>query len=358
MNTAVVSTIVRKDLGEFRTDRFFVMITALSVVFYPLIFWLLPSSVDETLRVGIVQTGLDPVVDALDEAEGIVLVEFASEQQLEDALMDGDADLAAGLVVDDEAVAAAAAGEPAEVGLLVTAAVPPEIETALESLATEMVLLVIGEPPPTDVLGDPVVLGVDRVGEQVSLREQLRPLMAFFVLMTETFALATLVAGEVQSRTVTAVLVTPATRADFLAAKGVVGTSVAFTEAALVMLLIGGFATGAPILLVTLLLGAALVTGVGMVAGAYGKDFMTVLFTSMLFLVPLMIPAFAALFPGTAATWVQALPSYGFVQTVVEVSTQNAGWSDVAGYLALLAAWTLAAFAAGWMLLGRRVATL
>lgn len=358
MNTAVVSTIVRKDLGEFRTDRFFVMITALSVVFYPLIFWLLPSSVDETLRVGIVQTRLDPVVDALDEAEGIVLVEFASEQQLEDALMDGDADLAAGLVVDDEAVAAAAAGEPAEVGLLVTAAVPPEIETALESLATEMVLLVIGEPPPTDVLGDPVVLGVDRVGEQVSLREQLRPLMAFFVLMTETFALATLVAGEVQSRTVTAVLVTPATRADFLAAKGVVGTSVAFTEAALVMLLIGGFATGAPILLVTLLLGAALVTGVGMVAGAYGKDFMTVLFTSMLFLVPLMIPAFAALFPGTAATWVQALPSYGFVQTVVEVSTQNAGWSDVAGYLALLAAWTLAAFAAGWMLLGRRVATL
>lgn len=358
MNTAVVSTIVRKDLGEFRADRFFMMITALSVVFYPLIFWLLPSSVDETLRVGIVQTGLDPVVEALDESEGIVLVEFASEQQLEDALLDGDADLAAGLVVDDEAVAAAAAGEAAEVGLLVTAAVPPEIETALESLASEMVLLVIGEPPPTDVLADPVVLGVDRVGEQVSLREQLRPLMAFFVLMTETFALATLVAGEVQSRTVTAVLVTPATRADFLAAKGVVGTSVAFTEAALVMLLIGGFATGAPILLVALLLGAALVTGVGMVAGAYGKDFMTVLFTSMLFLVPLMIPAFAALFPGTAATWVQALPSYGFVQTVVEVSTQNAGWSDVAGYLALLAAWTLAAFAAGWTLLGRRVATL
>ena len=52
--------------------------------------------------------------------------------------------------------------------------------------------LVLGEPPPTDVIGEPVVLGVDRVGDQVSLREQLRPLLAFFVLMTETFALALL----------------------------------------------------------------------------------------------------------------------------------------------------------------------
>ena len=196
------------------------------------------------------------------------------------------------------------------------------------------------------------------MGDQVSLREQLRPLLAFFVLMTETFALATLVAAEVQTRTVTAVLVTPATRADFLAAKGVVGTGVAFTEAAVIMALIGGFATGAPILVVALLLGAALVTGIGMVAGSFGRDFMTVLFTSILIMIPLMIPAFSALFPGTASAWVQVLPTYGFVQTLVEVTTTGAGWADVSAELLLLAGWTLAAFVGGWVILGRRVATL
>lgn len=358
MTAGVVSTIVRKDLTEFRADRFFLVITALSVVFYPLIFWVLPSTVDETLRVGVVQTGIDPVLDALAEADGIEVVEYAGEDELADALTNAQDELVAGLVFPADFLAAAATQEPVKVGLLVTADVPPEVESALEAVASEVVLLVLGEPPPASLLGEPVVLGQDRVGDQVSLREQLRPLMAFFVLMTETFALATLVAGEIQSRTVTAVLITPATRADFLAAKGIVGTGVAFTEAAVILLLIGGFATGAPILLVTLLLGAALVTGVGMVAGAFGKDFMTVLFTSMLFLVPLMIPAFAALFPGTTATWVQALPTYGFVQTVVEVSTQNAGWSDVAGYLALLAGWTVVAFVAGWAILGRRMARL
>ena len=53
------------------------------------------------------------------------------------------------------------------------------------------------------------MLGDDRVGDQVSLREQLRPLLAFFVLMTETFALATLVASEVQTRRADRVAIYP-----------------------------------------------------------------------------------------------------------------------------------------------------
>ena len=57
-----------------------------------------------------------------------------------------------------------------------------------------------------------------------------------------------------------------------------------------------------------LLLGAVLVTGIGMVSGAYGKDFMGVMFISLAFMIPLMIPAFGALFPGSAAAWIQALP--------------------------------------------------
>lgn len=358
MSTSIVATIVRKDLREFRADRFFVLLTVLSVVFYPLIFWVLPSTVDETLRVGVVQRDVGPLLEGLEDADGFAVTEFADEEALVDALVRGDGDLVAGLVFPDDFLAAAASDEPSQVRLLVTAAVPPEVESALSTLVSELALVALGEPAPAELLADPVVLGEDRVGDQVALREQLRPLMAFFVLMTEMFALATLVASEVQSRTVTAVLITPATRTDFLAAKGLVGTGLAFAEAVVVMALIGGFAVGAPILLLALLLGAALVTGIGMVAGAFGRDFMTVLFISILLMVPLMVPAFAALFPGTAASWVQALPSYGFVQTVVEVSTQGAGWAEVAPDLLMLLGWTVVAFAAGVVVLGRRVATL
>ncbi len=357
MRGTAVAAILRKDVQEYRADRFFLLMTVASVIFYPLLFWLLPAAVNETIRVGVVQAGIGPALGAMSE-DGLELAPYPSRDELETALVEGEDDLVAGLVFPPDFLATAGTPDASAVTLLVTADVPPEIQTTLQALVSEIAYGLRGQPPPIDPQVDAVVLGVDRVGDQVSLREQLRPMIGFFVLIVETFALATLVASEVQQRTVTAVLVTPATKGDFLAAKGLLGTGVAFAEAAFVMLLIGAFATGAPILLVALLLGAALVTGFGMVAGALGRDFMTVLFVSLLVMIPLMIPAFSALFPGTASGWVQALPTYGFVQVVVEVTTQSAGWGAVAPELLSLAAWGVVAFAVGTFVLGRRVATL
>ena len=101
-----------------------------------------------------------------------------------------------------------------------------------------------------------VVVGIDRAGEQLSLQDRFRPLFAFLVLRIETFALAGLVATEISSRTVTAVLVTPATTAEFLLAKVVVGTGLAFSQAVLLLGLIGALGTGTLTLLLALLLGS------------------------------------------------------------------------------------------------------
>ena len=126
----------------------------------------------------------------------------------------------------------------------------------------------------------------------------MRPLVLVLVLMVETFALASLVAIEVQERTVVAVLATPARVNDFLAAKGIFGTALAFIEVTLLGLLIGAFAVNAPVIIVTLLLGAVLVTGFGLFSGAFGRDFLGTLFIAFFFMIPLMIPAMGALFPG------------------------------------------------------------
>ena len=67
--------------------------------------------------------------------------------------------------------------------------------------------------------------------------------------------------------------------------------------------IIGAFAVNAPAVVIIMLLGAVLVTGFGMIAGSYGRDFMGTLLVSMLFMIPLMIPAFGALFPGSSPTW-------------------------------------------------------
>ena len=99
-------------------------------------------------------------------------------------------------------------------------------------------------------------------------------------------------------------------------------------------------------------------TGVAMIAGSAGKDLVGTMLLGMIFLIPLTIPAFAVLIPGTAASWVRALPSYGLVQAVVGTSFYGYGWGEAARYLLTLAAWCVVFAAAGILVLRRRVKTL
>src|SRR5690606_32369159 len=129
---------------------------------------------------------------------------------------------------------------------------------------------------------------------------------------------------------------------DVLAAKTALGTLLAFGQGFLLLLAVGALGRGAPVLLVALLLGAVLVTGLAMIAGSTGADFLGIVFLSVALMLPLVIPAFASLFPGSAATWVQALPSYGLVQVIIGAGVYGEGFRDSAGDLLSVLAWCLA----------------
>jgi ABC-2 type transport system permease protein len=183
-------------------------------------------------------------------------------------------------------------------------------------------------------------------------------MFVFLVLMMELFAMASLIAKEIQDRTVTAVLVTPATVGDVLAAKGITGALSGLAQAVIVVAAIGALTPHTGLVLTLLLLGAVLISGTAMIVGATGRDFISTLFYGMAFMVPLLIPAFAALFPGTAAAWVRVLPSYPLVRGLVDVTTYGQGWSETLPELGALLLWCIALFALGWTVLRRKVQTL
>jgi len=353
----IVAAIVRKDLVAFSRDRFYVVVTVVGLVFYVAIFWLLPGSVEEDIRIGVVGPGVGVTIPG--QSAGLEAVPYQSEEALAEAVERGEGGVAAGLSFPPDFLEAVAAGREATVRVFLTAGVPDEVRTAVDGLVEELAFLAAGEELPVTTLAqEQVVLGVDRAGEQVPVREKLRPLLAFFVLLMEMLALAALIASEVQERTVTAVLVTPARPSDFLAAKVVAGTLLAFAQAVLLMAAIRSFGRGAGPLLVALLLGALLVTAFGLIAGAQGRDFITVVFWSLLFLIPLAIPAFGALFPGTASRWVTLIPSYGLVEAMVGVTSYGEGWGEAAPHLLSVAGWAAAACAVGVVILQRKVRTL
>jgi ABC-2 type transport system permease protein len=358
MNVGVIVAILRKDLVAFSRDRFYVFITIMGLVAFTGMYWFLPNSVDETIRLGVYQSGLDEILEPITNASSTALevTTFESPQALLDAVEDGTGGIVAGISFPPDL--AASTGESATVDLFVPAGIPQEYLPLLKGMASQVAFLAAGTSPPVDLATRTVVLGTDRVGDQVSLQEQMRPLLAFFVLLMETFALASLVSVEVQLRTVTAVLATPARARDFIGAKAVLGTLLALTEVLFLMALIRGFVGDIPVLLFALLLGALLVTGVGLFAGAFGRDFIGVMFLSLGLMIPLMIPAFGALFPGTAATWVRVLPTYGLVEAIVGVTTRSESWGDLAPTLLGLATWCAALLALGTVVLRKRVETL
>lgn len=358
MNTTAIGAIVAKDVKAFIRDRFYFFMTILGLVFYVGAFWLLPSTVDETIEMGVAQTGLDAYFEGLATDGGLEVTPYASAETLETAIRSGEGP-AVGLAFPPNFGADIAAGKQTTVSLFVTAEVPAEVRRGLSSMVRELAYLAAGNPPLVTLPNEKeVLLGVDRAGDQVSLRETMRPMFVFFMLLVEMMALATLVATEIQQRTVSAILVTPTTVTDFLIAKAILGTVLAFSQAVLLMLLIGSFGSNSAVLLITLLLGAILMTGFGLWAGSAGRDFLSIIFWSMLFLIPLAIPSIAVLFPGSAAAWVRALPSWGLVEAIVGATAYGDGFGDLAGPLISLTGWCVVAFAAGLLVLKRRVVRL
>lgn len=383
---AIVAAIMKKDFREFSRDRLYVFLSLLGLVAYVVLFWVVPSTVDETITLG---AYLGPLAERIpvDATEGVEFVGFDSPGDLEkviagdleywrtaegghvlrdagagDAEPDGGerVDVRIGIALPDDFAQAVAAGRGGTVTVYSDVDVPAEVQGGMAGFVRELAYTLAGDELPVRMPEqETIVLGRDRAGDQVSLRERMRPMLAFFVLMIETFALASLIAGEVAARTITAILVTPARLSDVLAAKTVYGTILAFSQAVVLLVAVDAFsASNWLLLLVAVLLGSVMFTGIAMLVGSAGKDFLGTLFYGLLFLVPLVVPGIAVLFPGTAAAWVKALPTYGLIRVLNGATAYGEGFGDVTGALGLSLAWVVALYLAGLYTLKRKVETL
>ncbi|MHB1477594.1 MAG: ABC transporter permease, partial [Coriobacteriia bacterium] len=322
---AIIRALLKKELKAYSRDTVYLLLTLLVLVVVPFVFRILPDSVNETITLAVsppVTTMVGDAKDALaelgatdeqlaelDEAdltsgeEGLVLVEFEDEKQMsgviegtieawktdagefvfraEDAETDKPEDaervnIDIGIAFPERFIADVATGQD---GLTVTvysdAGVPDEVKGAMRSFVREAAYQLAGRELPIELPAEEtIVLGEDRAGTQVTMQEKMRPLLLFMILMMETFSMASLVSTEVLQRTVTAVLVTPAKVGDFLAAKTIFGTVMSFSQALIMLALIGGItAQNWSLMLVVLFMGAIMFTGVALFVGAAGKDF-------------------------------------------------------------------------------------
>lgn len=312
MTWHTIRTLVIKDFTLFFRNRFFAFISIAALLAYIVIYFLMPSDVDEALRIGFYAEELPPVIAELMEEEGTLVQLAESEEELKAAVL--EAEVTAGYVLPPGLLSATSAGEKPEIRVYFPADLPEEAKDIYLLMVEELAFTMVGSPLNIDFTEE--ILGTDLVGQQIPLRDHLLPLIAVFILMMETLGLASLLSDEIEGGTLRALLITPLTVRNLFVGKGITGVSMAFVQALLLVAITGGLSNQPIIVLTALFLGAVLATGVGFFLASSGGDLMGILAWGVLAILVLSLPAFGILFPGLITDWVRLIPSFYLVDTV------------------------------------------
>ncbi len=351
MNARMIAALIGKDFKLYFANRLFAIVTLVGLVAYIAIYYLLPKTVDETLELGLYIREMPPALAELLESEEVKFYRAESVEALQQAVLDGD--IPAGYAFPDHIITTIRSGENATVELYLASDVPPEFRSVYEVILDEFAFAISGQTL-NNIETTDIILGTDMAGAQIPPRERMLPMLTVFVLMVECLGLASLIAAEIETGTLRALLVTPLTMSGVFASKGIFGTLFAFVQAVFLISVTGGLVQEPLLLLTALLLGSALVTGVAFLVASLGRDLMSVMGWGILALLILALPTFSILIPGLASNWIRLIPGFYLSDTVYRVINFNAGWGDVTQNLLMLLGSAAACLALGVVVLKRR----
>jgi len=350
MNINIIKALLKKDIALFMSNRFYMLITVIGLVFYIGIYFVLPSQTDEKFTMAMYAPVVPPAFTQLTENEGVDIKYFADEESLRQAVLEGDYQVAVALPPD--IMETWAAGRKPQITVYYASAASSEIKVAIEVMVKEMSYAQTGQALNFETTDE--ILGPDMLGNQIALRDRMRPLLAVFILLVEILTLASLIALEIEQGTARALLVTPLRISELFAAKGLLGVGLAFGQSVLFMALVGGFQNQPLIILVTLILGSVMVVGIGFLLASLARDVNSVTGWGMLILILLAVPGFGTAIPGLISVWAKIVPSYYLTDTVNRVVNYGADWADIGVNMAAMVIFSALVVMAGMITLRRR----
>jgi len=350
MNRRIIGTLVSKDLSLYFRKKGILALTVMGLVFYLIIYFVMPDNVNEDLKIGLYAPEVPPIFEMAQYQEGVDITVVESEAALQAGVTDGN--YIVGISLPADMTDKLNAGQKPDVNLYFTPDAPEEIRQAMEVFIKELAYMQTGQTFNVEISTE--ILGEDMLGTPIPPRDRLRPLLAVFIIFMEILGLSHLISEEVERRTAQALLVTPVSVTGLFLAKSVTGIGLAFVQAVLFIAIVGGMNVQPIIILLALLLGAAMATGISFLISAYAKDFMSVLSWSIPALVILIVPTFNIMFPGAITGWIKAIPSYYLVDTIHRVANFGSGWGDIWTNLLILLGFTAVIMAAGILLLRRK----
>jgi ABC-2 type transport system permease protein len=97
MNTRVIKALLKKDIALFMSNRFYLLITVIGLVFYIGVYFIMPSKVDEKLSLAMYAPVVPPAFTQLTNQEGVDIKYFSDEESLKQAVLNGSYQVAISL---------------------------------------------------------------------------------------------------------------------------------------------------------------------------------------------------------------------------------------------------------------------
>jgi len=188
-------------------------------------------------------------------------------------------------------------------------------------------------PEGPEVDFEQILLGEER---GLSVLEMMLPLLVLYSVLAGAFLCpAILLVGAKEKKTITALLVTPSSKAEILAAYGILGGVLAVIMGVAILLLNGGW-TQPPLMILLLILSSIFMAELGLIAGL-AVDSINVLFANMkLFGILLLAPELFIIFPKWPQWIAKIFPTYYFMHPVLRISIYGEGFAEIGWELLVL----------------------
>jgi ABC-2 type transport system permease protein len=281
-------------------------------------------------RLGIVAADHSRLIQLAEAVPGLIVRRYSTEAELRDATARGAVDV--GVVIPVGFDQQLAHNATSDLTVFVWGESLLRDRILIGTALADWLHTLAGHEPPVTI--KTTLLGANNT---LTWQQRLLPLL---VLMTVVFGSLMLPASslvsEKQHRTLTALLVTPATRGEIYIAKGVLGVGLSVVMAVLVLALNGAWSDQIGLVLLVLFLGAVLSAEFGILIGVLVRDINSLFATVKALGLVLYAPALIALFPELPQWIAQIFPTFYMVDPVIALVQRGATFPDIAGQLVVL----------------------
>lgn len=318
MNIKNIFILTKKDLTLFFKNRFFTLITILGLLAYLIIYFSLPKTQEDKIKIGIYsEIPLSKVYYFL-ETHNAYIFKGVSVEDLKQLVKNGDISFGVYFPKDIQ--------NKKLIKIIINSNIEQEMKEAFKYIAKELFFVEFGYS--LNIESENEIIGVDLAGKQIPISKRLIPIFAFFLIGTETLGLANLISDELENKTIFALLSTPVTVGDVFFSKAIIGFITTLIPSILFITITIGF-KNFPLVFLLLFLGSLFAISIGFLIGSIAKDMMSIIAYGFLVFIILLIPSFNILAPGSLTGWVKLIPSYYILDGLHKIINFSSSFKDI-----------------------------